>query len=242
MSDTDHSAADSSEDEDYVPEQNSDEEYSGDEDNKKNRVRKGANKTSGQHGDSESDDNDDNVDEDKEQEILAKQQQEDAAKKGKQEDMWAAFKRDTGMLPSKSSKLSGSSDEKVSITRTYDFAGEAVVVTKTVDANSAEAKNIKKEEVKKTEVKPAVKDLGSLGFKRKGGLSSVLGQISKKPKMSTLEKSKLDWESFKDHEGIHQELQNYNKDGYLEKQGFLQRTDERQFERERDMRQGKRKM
>lgn len=27
------------------------------------------------------------------------------------------------------------------------------------------------------------------------------------------EKSKLDWESFKDHEGIHQELQNYNKDG-----------------------------
>lgn len=36
-------------------------------------------------------------------------------------------------------------------------------VTKTVDANSAEAKNIKKEEVKKTEVKPAVKDLGSLG-------------------------------------------------------------------------------
>ena len=29
---------------------------------------------------------------------------------------------------------------------------------------------------------------------------------------------------------------------YLEKQAFLQRTDERQFERERDMRQGKRKM
>lgn len=57
-----------------------------------------------QHGDSESDDNDDNVDEDKEQEILAKQQQ-DAVKKGKQEDMWAAFKRDNGMLPSKSSKV-----------------------------------------------------------------------------------------------------------------------------------------
>lgn len=36
---------------------------------------------------------------------MAKQQQEDAAKKGKQEDMWAAFKRDTGMLPSKSSKV-----------------------------------------------------------------------------------------------------------------------------------------
>lgn len=27
------------------------------------------------------------------------------------------------------------------------------------------------------------------------------------------EKSKLDWESFKDQEGIHDELRNFNKDG-----------------------------
>lgn len=237
MSDTDHSAADSSEDEDYVPEQDSNEEHSGDEDNKKYKVKKSANKRSGQ---CELDDVDDGKGEEQE---MSFKQQEEAVKKRKQEDMWATFKRDAGSVPSKSSKPSGSSDQKVSITRMYDFAGEAVVVTKTVDANSTEAKNIKKDEGKKTEshVKPAVRDLGSLGFKRKGGLTSVLGQISKKPKMSTLEKSKLDWETFKDQEGIHQELQNYNKDGYLEKQAFLQRTDERQFERERDMRQGKRK-
>lgn len=45
----------------------------------------------------------------------------------------------------------------------FKVANFVFSVTKTVDANSTEAKNIKKEEVKKTEVKPAVKDLGSLG-------------------------------------------------------------------------------
>ncbi|KAL9976458.1 hypothetical protein ACROYT_G013765 [Oculina patagonica] len=115
-------------------------------------------------------------------------------------------------------------------------------VTKTVDEDSTEAKKMKKEETKKTEANPTGKQhLGSVqpatGFKRTGGLSSVLGQISKKTKMSTLEKSKLDWDVFKDQEGIQEELQHFNKDGYLEKQAFLQRTDEKQFEMERDIRQ-----
>ena len=35
--------------------------------------------------------------------------------------------------------------------------------TKTVDADSTEAKNVKEEEVKKTESKPAFRDLSSLG-------------------------------------------------------------------------------
>lgn len=228
-----------------MPEEDvSDEEYSGDEGKKKSKVIKDIVKTRlrQQGGDALDDNEDDDSDEEKEkQELLLKQQQEADAKKQKQEDMWAAFKKDTGIATSKSSKLSGSSGKTVSVTRTYDFAGEAVVVTKTVDADSTEAKNVKEEEVKKTESKPAFRDLSSLGFKRRGGLSSVLGQISKKPKISTLEKSKLDWESFKDQEGIHDELQNFNKDGFLEKQAFLQRTDERQFEIERDIRQGKRK-
>lgn len=47
-------------------------------------------------------------------------------------------------------------------------------------------------------------------------MSSLLGKISsKKQKMSTLEKSKLDWESFKEEEGIVEELAIHNrgKDG-----------------------------
>ncbi|KAJ1569453.1 Craniofacial development protein 1, partial [Nowakowskiella sp. JEL0078] len=46
-------------------------------------------------------------------------------------------------------------------------------------------------------------------------------------KLNTLEKSKVDWNMFVVNEGIRDELTQKNKDGYLEKVAFLQRTDER---------------
>lgn len=75
-----------------------------------------------------------------------------------------------------------------------------------------------------------------------GGIASVLGQIGKKNKLSTLEKSKLDWDRFKKEEGIEEDLQTYNKgkDGYLEKQDFLERADLRQFEIEKGLRASRR--
>ncbi|KAI1320462.1 Craniofacial development protein 1 [Mortierella claussenii] len=51
--------------------------------------------------------------------------------------------------------------------------------------------------------------------------------VKKPPKMNTLEKSKLDWKNFVGKEGIEDELKHHNKDGYMEKVAFLQRTDER---------------
>lgn len=49
-------------------------------------------------------------------------------------------------------------------------------------------------------------------LKRSSGMSSLLGKIgAKKQKMSTLEKSKLDWESFKEEEGIGEELAIHNR-------------------------------
>lgn len=43
-------------------------------------------------------------------------------------------------------------------------------------------------------------------------MSSILNRISaKKPKMSTLEKSKLDWDTFKSEEGISDELATHNR-------------------------------
>ncbi|KAJ3060534.1 Craniofacial development protein 1 [Quaeritorhiza haematococci] len=47
-------------------------------------------------------------------------------------------------------------------------------------------------------------------------------------KLNTLEKSKLDWNRFVEKEGIGDDLKKFNKDGYMEKVAFLQRTDERQ--------------
>lgn len=43
-------------------------------------------------------------------------------------------------------------------------------------------------------------------------MGSVLSRIGvKKPKMSTLEKSKLDWDTFKTEEGITEELAIHNR-------------------------------
>jgi len=82
-----------------------------------------------------------------------------------------------------------------------------------------------------TEAKAAAAAIG----KPKSNLDDLLNSLGKK-KISTLEKSKLDWQNFKSKEGIEEELKEKTKDGYLERQAFLARTDYRQFEQERDIR------
>ncbi|KAH8236872.1 hypothetical protein KR032_006903 [Drosophila birchii] len=73
-------------------------------------------------------------------------------------------------------------------------------------------------------------------------VSKVLSRFTKKKKTSVLEESKADWKDFKTDEGIDEDLRTHNKgkDGYLERQEFLQRTDLRQFEIEKKMRQSSR--
>lgn len=44
-----------------------------------------------------------------------------------------------------------------------------------------------------------------------GGISSLVGQLNKKNKLSTLEKSKLDWDTYKKVEGVEEEVQTTNK-------------------------------
>lgn len=58
-----------------------------------------------------------------------------------------------------------------------------------------------------------------------------------KPKLSTLEKSKLDWVQYVDKEGIKDELQYNKKGGYLAKQDFLSRVESRQDAQYREFRQ-----
>ncbi|KAL4657048.1 craniofacial development protein 1 [Arapaima gigas] len=133
---------------------------------------------------------------------------------------------------------------KVTITKVFDFAGEEVRVTKEVDADSKEAKSFLKTEEEENEQKvlqsqPSVPSQAPGPSKRPMGINSVLGRLGgKKQKMSTLEKSRLDWDAFKEEEGIREELASHNrgKDGYLERKSFLERVDYRQFELERNIR------
>eukprot|EP00164_Ancoracysta_twista_P005090 GFYU01006928.1.p1 GENE.GFYU01006928.1~~GFYU01006928.1.p1 ORF type:complete len:336 (+),score=118.88 GFYU01006928.1:132-1139(+) len=135
---------------------------------------------------------------------------------------------------------------KVEITKTYDFAGESVTVTKTVDANSKEAQELKKKEEARANVTgagaaPVKKDplaalaKGPVRPKGRGGgaLGALLGAIDgKKQKMSTVAKSQLDWESYKSKSGVKDELESYKKGNnrYTEKQDFLLRADWRSHE------------
>lgn len=177
--------------------------------------------------------------------------------------LWASFLGD-GDSGSAKSTTSQPAIKKVMVTETVEFAGEKIEVRKEIavknDSDLSAISGSKPSRVKNetddesNSVKgPVVQQgLGALGGLRKpngsfsakagGGLSAVLGHIGKKNKISVLEKTALDWKTFKHSEGIDEQLQTHNKgkDGYLERQDFLQRTDVRQFEIEKDLRQAKR--
>ncbi|XP_056138026.1 craniofacial development protein 1 [Lampris incognitus] len=193
---------------------------------------------------------------------------QDEKQKQKANDLWASFLSDVGSRPkiatpspecctmqktdsstseaSPSSKehAKASADSKVTITKVFDFAGEEVLVTKEVAADSKEAKSYLKsqnDKNEKEESSTAPSELLHSGFgaKRTVGMVGILGHIrGKKQKMSTLEKSKLDWDAFKDEEGISEELAIHNrgKAGYVERKNFLERVDQRQFQLEKSVR------
>ncbi|KAL6850076.1 hypothetical protein ACP4OV_020703 [Aristida adscensionis] len=110
---------------------------------------------------------------------------------------------------------------KVEITEVRDFAGKDIEIKKLVDADSKEA-------IEKAKASGA----------SQSALDNILEQIRKKQKLSVLDKTKKDWGEYKETKGVEEELESYKKSSnqYLDKVSFLQRTDYREFERERDAR------
>ncbi|KAI5637100.1 bucentaur or craniofacial development domain-containing protein [Phthorimaea operculella] len=166
-----------------------------------------------------------------------------------EEDLWAKFlegtdtkpkpkepikiesaKPTTQDKPATSTVQQNKEDEKARERRIFEFAGETIVVEN----------DVIKEKIKTDGASPVIKDGPSRS--RGGGLSNVLGQLNKKNKLSTLEKSKLDWNTYKKTEDIDDEIQSHNKGkaGYLDRKDFLERADLRQYEIERDLRMSRR--
>ncbi|KAM4553114.1 craniofacial development protein 1 [Fundulus diaphanus] len=146
-----------------------------------------------------------------------------------------------------STETKPSQPAKVTITKVFDFAGEEVRVNKEVSIDSKEAKSYLKsqssqqeeDEDEETLSFPTQPSLPGPSAKRPAGMSSILSRIGgKKQKMSTLEKSKMDWDAFKSEEGITEELAIHNRgrEGYVERKNFLERVDHRQFELEKAVR------
>ncbi|XP_070854308.1 craniofacial development protein 1 [Drosophila suzukii] len=126
-----------------------------------------------------------------------------------------------------------------------DDAGEGVNIISKPEVKLEEAEHtLNNTVIKKKQTKPI---LGSrpVTFKRplcKDKIGSLINKPEKKKKLSLLEKSQMDWKNFKKYEGIDEQLRTHNKgkDGYLDRQEFLERTDLRQFEIEKNLRQSRR--
>lgn len=166
------------------------------------------------------------------------------------DNLWASFKKDvdstTAKKPEADSKPAAQEPvkETAKVVEEYEFAGEKVKWVKLCDARHSDIKIIFLFRVTREVPKPAASSSGLQSLKRpppvkSGGLSGFFS--SKKPKLTTLEKSKLDWDGFKKDEGIEEDLKTFNqgKQGFLERKAFLERTDMKQFEIERNLRMGR---
>lgn len=118
----------------------------------------------------------------------------------------------------------------ITIKRKYDFAGQTMEEERQVSASSAEAKlyiaEQQRDVVGAKDHKPPV----NRPKKRKTALDMTGLAVSTAPggvpkKLNTIEKSKLDWASHVDKEGIADELDEHSraKGGYLGRMDFLDR-------------------
>ncbi|XP_039359723.1 craniofacial development protein 1 isoform X2 [Mauremys mutica] len=160
---------------------------------------------------------------------------EEEEKKKKEDALWASFLSDVGQ------KSKAPAAAQLTSPQTNKTTEE-----KSSSKLQEEAKEPEKpKEMAKVTITKVFDFAGEeVRVKKPSGMSSLLGKIgSKKQKMSTLEKSKLDWENFKEEEGIGEDLAIYNrgKEGYIDRKAFLERVDHRQFEIERDIRLSKTK-
>lgn len=115
--------------------------------------------------------------------------------------------------------------EKTELKEVKMFAGQAVEVSRSVISSG----------------NPPAADNAIVPQKTKG-IDAVLSQISGPQKITTVDKTSMDWDSFKDKTGIEEELRKKaeGKDAYLVKQEFLQRVDLRKFEQEKAQRERER--
>jgi len=115
--------------------------------------------------------------------------------------------------------------ETIEEVKTFKFAGELIQMT----AKEAESVGAK--------VTTNTKKKGTAAASTpNNNMSSILESLKGKKKITTIQKSTLDWGKYKKEEKLEDELEQQRKDGYLEKQAFLQRADLRQFEVERGAR------
>lgn len=149
-----------------------------------------------------------NISETIKESIAEKKELNSDEEKEKSDSLWAAFLSGTDdPTPSVSTKkiipaAPITTKPKVAAppvvhTDIFEFAGEKIEVKREIPiATTAQSTN-------------STAKAG--GFNRSSGVGSILDQLTKKNKISVLEKTKLDWDGFKKDEGIQEDLKTHNQ-------------------------------
>ncbi|KAK9326263.1 bucentaur or craniofacial development-domain-containing protein [Lipomyces orientalis] len=156
-------------------------------------------------------------------------------------------------LEERSNTTADKEDDMITITETYEFAKNIITKEKKVPRHSAEGQAYLKKQAEREKAKngssvassaaeSSVTPSGSSTQqsatkskpgggprKRKGSSLEAMAAQGKPKKLNTLEKSKLDWQGFMQEEGIEDDIRRHNKGGYLHKQDFLSRVEEKRY-------------
>ena len=159
--------------------------------------------------------------------------------------MFDGEKKDTSTLEESQPKPDKSHIEAIwNEMKCISHVGPSTSFTKTMPASSelsrvADAKDNNSTSDKANEMVSNRLNENSGTTFSKGSSSTRLGvlvnSLGKKPKISTLEKSRLDWHSYVQNADMTDELKKNRQDGYLERMAFLQRTEEREFLKEQQL-------
>ncbi|KAL8951753.1 MAG: hypothetical protein Q9222_002303 [Ikaeria aurantiellina] len=141
-------------------------------------------------------------------------------------------------------------EDTITIKRTYVFAGETITEEKVVPKSSAEARLYLQSQA--TQPSSPISPAGGKPLRRpkkrpsmfepnpEGIVKGLAPTPNKGPKLNTIEKSKLDWASHVDKEGLKEELDEAEKakGGYMGRMEFLGRTEAK---REEDLKSARKK-
>jgi len=125
---------------------------------------------------------------------------------------------------------------QVVVEETVRFGGEKVTVSRFVDKSSAEAASAAAASSSGSNNKNAKNS----SQPRSSGLDAMIEGISRKRGITTVEKSSHDWQAFKREKHLDDELKDAAKTGFVNKEAFLARVDDRTFELERAAREHER--
>ncbi|KAK4468692.1 hypothetical protein MN116_007873 [Schistosoma mekongi] len=154
-------------------------------------------------------------------------------RKAHEDKVWEEF------LKLDSNKISDSI-EKINVVKKYQFAGEEVEITQAVSRTADITRHpdsIRNQNNTSTETKLPKPKAPSVGLGLSNALQNLKSTISNLPKLSTLEKSRLDWKQYIQKESLEDDLKAHNKgkEGYLERQAFFNRASEREYQYEREL-------